>query len=80
MQDLYWKLSRSRRDLISPALTGQQPPTSVSLGARLQFADESGAHVGLKRDEIRLNRHRALGLCWSMIFSENRYTLFQIML
>jgi hypothetical protein len=34
----------------------------------------------LKRDEIRLNRYRALALCLSMIFSENRYTLFRIML
>ena len=33
-----------------------------------------------KRDEIRLNRHRALALCLSMIFSENRFTLFRIML
>jgi hypothetical protein len=36
--------------------------------------------AALKRDEIRLNRHRALALCLSMIFSENRYTLFRIML
>jgi len=34
----------------------------------------------LKRDEIRLNRHRALSFCLSMIFSENRCTLFRIML
>ncbi|MCP3394176.1 hypothetical protein NLM27_36080 [Bradyrhizobium sp. CCGB12] len=34
----------------------------------------------LKRDEIRMNRHRALGYCLSMIFSENRLTLFRIML
>ncbi|TGN85515.1 hypothetical protein EOW77_0019380 [Bradyrhizobium yuanmingense] len=34
----------------------------------------------LKRDAIRVNRHRALGYCLSMIFSENRYTLFRIML
>ncbi|WFU16650.1 hypothetical protein [Bradyrhizobium sp. CB3481] len=34
----------------------------------------------LKRDEIGLNRHRALALCLSMIFSENRCTLFRIML
>jgi hypothetical protein len=34
----------------------------------------------LKREEIRLNRHRALSLCLSMIFSENRYTLFRIVL
>jgi len=34
----------------------------------------------LKRDEVWMNRHRALGLCLSMIFSENRCTLFRIML
>src|SRR6185312_4325883 len=33
----------------------------------------------LKRDEFRLNRHRALAPCLGMIFSENRFTLFQIM-
>jgi len=38
------------------------------------------SHRALKRDEIRLTRHRALGLWLSMIFSENRYTLFRIML
>ena len=30
----------------------------------------------LKRDEIGMNRHRALGYCLSMIFSENRFALF----
>jgi uncharacterized protein (DUF58 family) len=34
----------------------------------------------LERDEIRFDRRRALALCLSMIFSENRYTLFRIML
>src|SRR5271168_1971126 len=34
----------------------------------------------LKRDEIKLNRHRALDSCLRMIFSENRFTLFRIML
>ncbi|QOG20146.1 MULTISPECIES: hypothetical protein [Bradyrhizobium] len=27
-----------------------------------------------------MNRHRALGCCLSMIFSENRFALFRIML
>ncbi|TFV42651.1 hypothetical protein E4K66_01255 [Bradyrhizobium frederickii] len=35
---------------------------------------------GLKRDAIRMNHHRALGCCLSMIFSENRCALFRIML
>ncbi|TFV39438.1 hypothetical protein E4K66_13650 [Bradyrhizobium frederickii] len=34
----------------------------------------------LKRDAIRINRHRALGCCLSMIFPENRCALFRIML
>jgi hypothetical protein len=34
----------------------------------------------VKRDEIGMNRHRSLGCCVSMIFSENRFTLFRIML
>ena len=34
----------------------------------------------LKRDEIWLNHHRALASCLSMIFSENQFTLFRIML
>jgi len=34
----------------------------------------------LERDDFSSNRHPALGYCWSMIFSENRYPLFGIML
>src|SRR5690348_3045915 len=34
----------------------------------------------LKRDGTRWNRHRALVLQWSTIFSEDRYTLFRIVL
>jgi len=34
----------------------------------------------LKRDEIGMNRHRAVGCGVSMIFSENRCALFRIML
>jgi hypothetical protein len=37
-------------------------------------------HQSLKRDAMRLNRHGALAPCLSMIFSENRFTLFRIML
>ncbi|RXG89228.1 hypothetical protein EAS61_28105 [Bradyrhizobium zhanjiangense] len=42
--------------------------------------DRRFSHVHPKRDEIRMNRHRALGCCLSMIFSENRCALFRIML
>src|SRR6516164_6311510 len=34
----------------------------------------------LEHDAIRRNRHHALALCLSMIFSENRFPLFRIML
>src|SRR5262249_26570247 len=36
--------------------------------------------VTLKRDDFSSNRHPTLAPCLSMIFSENRYTLFGIML
>src|SRR5215211_6306284 len=36
--------------------------------------------IRLERDDFSSNRHPALGYCWSMIFSENRYPLFGIML
>ena len=34
----------------------------------------------LEHDVIRWNRHHALALCLSMIFSENRFPLFRLML
>jgi hypothetical protein len=34
----------------------------------------------LEQDDFSSNHHPALMLCWSMIFSENRYPLFGIML
>jgi len=34
----------------------------------------------LKRNEIWMNRHRALACCLRMIFLENRFALFRIML
>jgi hypothetical protein len=34
----------------------------------------------LERDDFKMNGHRALIYCLSMIFSENRYPLFRIML
>jgi len=34
----------------------------------------------LERDDFPLNRHPAPAYWWSMIFSENRYPLFGIML
>jgi hypothetical protein len=40
----------------------------------------AGRRKRLKRDDFSLNRHPALASCLSMIFSENRCTLFGIML
>jgi len=39
-----------------------------------------GRNDGLERDDFSSNRLPALAYCWSMIFSENRYPLFGIML
>jgi hypothetical protein len=36
--------------------------------------------VSLEQDDFSSNRHPALSFCLSMIFSENRYPLFRIML
>jgi hypothetical protein len=50
-------------------------------GSRIFLRSEPNCEQqALKRDEIKLNRHRALASCLSMIFSENRFTLFRIML
>jgi len=40
----------------------------------------SSFEIALERDGIKLNHHRVLAHCLSMIFSENRYPLFRIML
>jgi hypothetical protein len=48
-----------------------------------QQLDRNDANFGiwtLKRDGIWMNRHRALDSWLSMIFSENRFTLFRIRL
>jgi len=36
--------------------------------------------LDLERDDFSSNRHPDLSFCLSMIFSENRYPLFRIML
>ncbi|MFW1442942.1 hypothetical protein ACEV7Z_23410, partial [Vibrio parahaemolyticus] len=53
----------------------------IEAGVRAAIAIVEAARAKrLKRDDIGLNRHRALDSCLSMIFSENRYALFRIML
>ena len=41
---------------------------------------QTGSTAGLERDDFSSNRHPAPAYCWSMIFSENRFPLFGIML
>jgi hypothetical protein len=48
--------------------------------ARLIAFAVAPAQARLKRDGFSSNRRPALGYCWSMMFSENRYPLFGIML
>jgi hypothetical protein len=42
--------------------------------------ERTGSKMPSKRDDFSSNRHPALGYWWSMMFSENRYPLFGIML
>ena len=49
-----------------------------SIVSRLQVKRARG--LRLERDDFSSNRHPALSFCLSMIFSENRYPLFRIML
>src|SRR5262249_22167047 len=55
-----------------------QGRTRAPPGSRVSIC--AAATPALERDGFSLNRHRALDLCWSMIFSENRLPLFRIML
>jgi hypothetical protein len=48
----------------------------VPIGVRPAVARRDG----LKRDGFKLNRHHGLASCLSMIFSENRFPLFGIVL
>jgi hypothetical protein len=45
-----------------------------------EFHEAETLPAWLERDELWLDRHPALAFCLSMIFSENRYPLFRIML
>jgi hypothetical protein len=51
-----------------------------SLDFEISVDHSNAAQSRLKRDDFASNRHRALACCLRMIFSENRYTLFRIML
>jgi len=46
----------------------------------MMAAAAHGSNRTLKRDGFSSKRHPALAYCWSMMFSENRYPLFGIML
>ena len=52
----------------------------IMTAGEITCAAGAGNKAALKRDEIWMNRHRALDLRLSMTFSENRFTLFRIML
>ena len=45
-----------------------------------EFHEAETLPAGLERDELWLDRNPALAFCLSMIFSENRFPLFRIML
>jgi hypothetical protein len=58
---------------------------SAAGGRSMSYSSAAGGApdpvgAGSERDDFSLNRHPALASCLSMIFSENRCTLFGIML
>ena len=54
--------------------------TIIATGTALIQSSRTGVSRWLERDDFSSNRHRALSFYLSMIFSENRYPLFRIML
>jgi hypothetical protein len=61
-------------------LTWKNPWTSFETIKANPVVVDSLSWFSLERDGFKLNHHRTPDLCWSMIFSENRYPLFRIML
>src|SRR6516164_9554362 len=60
---------------VGPGICKKWRPT-----VREAFLDISFSLAVLERDDLSSIRHPALRYWWSMIFSENRYPLFGIML
>jgi hypothetical protein len=52
----------------------------VNRSARLELGLAATYRRRLKCDDASSNRHHTSALCLSMIFSENRHPLFEIML
>jgi hypothetical protein len=72
-----------KHDLQSP--TGRIARNARAIDAaannrQIEVGHRPAIFAALERDGFMLTRHRALVLCWSMIFSENRQPLFRIML
>ncbi|MBZ0138977.1 MAG: hypothetical protein K8H87_04285 [Pseudorhodoplanes sp.] len=62
------------------------PQAAAAIAARRRIQaigadrEKTGKRSRLKRDDFSPNRHLALAFCLSMIFSENRFSRFGIML
>jgi hypothetical protein len=56
------------------------PPQAAEPNPSAFAAPGAKRSATLEWDDFSSNRHPALAYCWSMIFSENRYPLFGIML
>src|SRR5262249_38232237 len=69
--------SQTAEPALEQVLVGQRFPVVFSARHR---ASKSRDIRCLERDGFSSNRHLALSYAWSMIFSENRYPLFGIML
>jgi hypothetical protein len=76
---MLWPLSRHDSSRIEHISSAVPPKPDMPMGAAPALSLVA-ANVALERDDFSSNRHHALTSSWSMIFSENRYPLFGIML
>jgi len=55
-------------------------PLTRKITGKVKLSPSSAMVRDQERDDLSSNRHRALSFCLSMIFPENRFPLFRIML
>jgi hypothetical protein len=76
-----WPVRLGRRTVLGSS-AGENPswPIAPHIWDRWRSDGFRCTQTVLEQDDLPLNRYPALAYCWSMIFSENRYPLFGIML
>src|ERR1700674_3501940 len=73
-------LTQTMRLHLRPLGVRQHESFHPKLESQPSQSGNPDSQQALERDDFSSNRHPALSFCLSMIFSENRYPLFRIML